>query len=325
VKNLIAGKVTMINEDKQVEMMKIQVQSTGLFTTQSGDYYDFYKKVNDDEFHKWLLERYHPHTGNCYDGYYLKYVDLFFGSKPNLELFKLAPHKRSWILQSIKRFGDFYFSKYGTKDVKQLILRIIERYDLNRNLDMKDRIYLVSPQFVEDKINKVMAIPGEIGYTCRLGLLSGLREQEIFYIKEKSICLQAYGCYCEKLHVVDCKINGMTVIAIGWSRGNKKAIATILPTKDWKKLRATQKFDRYDIEAAHRILKREASIAFVVLRKIHYNVMRFRNALELDEAEVLAGRFRSVSARHYILNDPEKLSSKYIEAWKNFGVNLLQA
>ena len=25
----------------------------------------------------------------------------------------------------------------------------------------------------------------------------------------------------------------MTVIAIGWSRGNKKAIATILPTKYW--------------------------------------------------------------------------------------------
>ena len=97
--------------------------------------------------------------------------------KPNIELLKLAPHKGSWILQSIKRFGDSYFSKYGTKEVKQLILRIVERYDLNRNLDMKDRIYLVSPQFVEEKINKVMTIPGEIGYSCRLGLLSGLRER----------------------------------------------------------------------------------------------------------------------------------------------------
>jgi hypothetical protein len=36
-----------------------------------------------------------------------------------------------------------------------------------------------------------------------------------------------YGC--EKLHTVNCK-NGMTIIAIGWTRGNKKALATILPT-----------------------------------------------------------------------------------------------
>jgi len=49
---------------------------------------------------------------------------------------------------------------------------------------------------------------------------------------------------------------------------------------------------------------------------------RFRNVLELDEAEVLAGRFMSVSARHYVLNDPEKLSSKYIAAWANFGLDL---
>jgi hypothetical protein len=43
--------------------------------------------------------------------------------------------------------------------------------------------------------------------------------------------------------------------------------------------------------------------------------------LELDESETLAGRFKSVSARHYVLNDPEKLSGEYISAWQNFGVN----
>jgi len=31
----------------------------------------------------------------------------FFGVNPDVELFKLNPHKRSWILQSVKRFGDF--------------------------------------------------------------------------------------------------------------------------------------------------------------------------------------------------------------------------
>ena len=38
----------------------------------------------------------------------------------------------------------------------------------------------------------------------------------------------------------------MTIIAIGWTRGNKKALATILPTKFWDKLRALPKFDYYD-------------------------------------------------------------------------------
>lgn len=35
----------------------------------------------------------------------------------------------------------------------------------------------------------------------------------------------------------------MTMIAIGWTRGNKKALATILPTKYWEKLLNMPKFD----------------------------------------------------------------------------------
>ncbi len=176
---------------------------------------------------------------------------IFFGPNPDVELFKLRPHKRSWILQAIKRFGDYYFRKYNNREVIQLVRQIIERYDLN--LDMKDHIYLVSPQFIEEKVRKIIALPGEIGFTARLGLLSGLREQELVYIKEKDICNDGYGCDCEKLHVVDCK-NEMTIIAIGWTRGNKKALATILPTNYWNKLKALSRFDYSDIAATHKII-----------------------------------------------------------------------
>ena len=79
---------------------------------------------------------------------------------------------------------------------------------------MKDKIYLVSPNFIEDKIKKIFEVPGELGFTIRIGLLTGLREQEIIYIKEKPICNDGYGCDCEKLHIVNCK-NGMIVISIG--------------------------------------------------------------------------------------------------------------
>ena len=44
--------------------------------------------------------------------------------------------------------------------------------------------------------------------------------------------------------------------------------------------------------------------------------------LSVDEAEFLAGRFKSVSGRYYVLHDPEKLTDKYITAWKNFGIDI---
>ena len=85
----------------------------------------------------------------------------------------------------------------------------------------------------------------------------------------------------------------MNIIAIGWTRGNKKALATILPTKYWEKLRNMPKFDYTDIAATHKIMKRDVGIAYIAMRKIHYNVMRFRDTVSLDEAEVLAGRLNS--------------------------------
>ena len=138
---------------------------------------------------------------------------------------------------------------------------------------------------------------GEIGFLSWFGLLPNLREQEIIYIKEKEICNNGYCCEYYRLHKVDCR-NGLRIIAIGWTRGNKKALATIIPTQYWEKFRALQKFDYNDIAATHKIMKRDVGIAYIAMRKIHYNVMRFKEMLRIDEAEVLAGRFSSVSGRH---------------------------
>jgi hypothetical protein len=52
-------------------------------------------------------------------------------------------------------------------------------------------------------------------------------------------------------------------------------------------------------------MKRDVGIAYIAMRKIHYNVMRFKETLSVDEPEVLAGRFSSVSGRHYVLYDSE--------------------
>ena len=133
---------------------------------------------------------------------------------------------------------------------------------------MEDKIYLVSPNFIEEKIKKFFGMSGEIGVIAKFGLLCGLREQEIIYIKEKEICKNGYGCDCDSLHKVDCK-NGLTLIAISWTRVNKKALATIIPTKYWEKFRELQRFDYTDIAATHKIMKRDVGIAYIAMRKIH--------------------------------------------------------
>jgi len=146
---LISGKLRLLTDDEQVQIMKTQTQTTGLLTAQAGDKFDFWRQIDNEDFHNWLLGRYHPHYATSLHSYYVRYVDVFFAPNPDVELFKCTNPKRSWILQAIKRFGDYYVTKYGNKDVKHLISRIIERYELNKGLDHKDRIYLVSPQFIE--------------------------------------------------------------------------------------------------------------------------------------------------------------------------------
>jgi hypothetical protein len=106
----------------------------------------------------YLRERYSEHTAKCYLNYFHKYSTIFFSPNPHVELLKLAAHKRSWILQAIKRFGDYYYRKYNNREVVQLIREIIERYDLNRDLPWRTNpIVKLCPQIHSSakKINKV--------------------------------------------------------------------------------------------------------------------------------------------------------------------------
>jgi hypothetical protein len=74
-----------------------------------------------------------------------------------------------------------------------------------------------------------MKIEGHIGLTVKVGLLSGLREEEIIYIHKTEICDNLEGCDCNKLHVFN-KNNGTSVIVVNWFRGHKKCYSTLLPT-----------------------------------------------------------------------------------------------
>jgi len=56
------------------------------------------------------------------------------------------------------------------------------------------------------------------------------------------------------------------------------------------------------------------------LRKIHYNVMT--RVMDMNEADILAGRAKSVSARHYAIYELDRISNAYVQAWTNFGVTI---
>jgi hypothetical protein len=106
-----------------------------------------------------------------------KHRDIFLGSDP-AEILKLKPHKRSWILQAIRHFGNYYNYKTNNLECKELIEKIINRYGLNIGLDMHQRIYIVDDNYVVNKVKDLVAIPGEIGLAVKVGLYSGLRQEE---------------------------------------------------------------------------------------------------------------------------------------------------
>ena len=53
------------------------------------------------------------------------------------------------------------------------------------------------------------------------------------------------------------------------------------------------------------------------LRKFNYNI-NVRSEMKEMGAEVLAGRAKTVSARHYLLNELDELAEQYRRAWHKY-------
>jgi hypothetical protein len=322
VGDFIAAKFPKVTEDRQIDAIGDNIQNSGLKTVINGVPFEptFYKNVDIEELFNYLvnIRRSQKHASRCAANYFARYSDVFFGREPR-KLLRLTPRKRSWILVSMRYFGNYYNYKTGNPECKDLIERIIDRFGLNVGLDNQQKVYLVDDNYVSSKVTDLMKIEGQIGLTVKVGLLSGLREGEIIYIHNTEICNNLGGCDCNKLHVIK-KKNGISVIVANWFRGHKKCYFTMLPTPIWNQFRQLKTFDSVDIEVAHKLTKKAADVMFVGLRKLHYNVMS--RVMDMNEADILAGRAKSVSARHYALYELERMTGDYIQAWKRFGINL---
>jgi hypothetical protein len=140
--------------------MKANLQQNGQLRSLSGSYPSFLSNIDYDEMLKFYTNNLHNKSARDVVSYFRRYYDIFFGNHPD-EVLKYAPHKRSWILQSMKKFPSYYKYKTGNSDCEDVVRRMIERYNLNVSLDMKRAIYVVDDQFVASKIQKLMEIQGE--------------------------------------------------------------------------------------------------------------------------------------------------------------------
>jgi intergrase/recombinase len=187
-------------------------------------------------------------------------------------------------------------------------------------VSLKHNKNIFDDNYLEEKLKILLEMKGEIGLIVKVGLYSGLREEELVYVYKKSICPNLAGCACDKLHVMN-KANGTSIVLIQWHRGHKKCYFSIIPTNLWQEFRKLPSFDyNPHIKSTHAYIKaKDPILNFMWLRKAHYNAMC--RVLKPFEANILAGRAKTVNARHYAMYELDSMSKNYEEAWSKFGLN----
>src|SRR5215212_5206844 len=254
---------------------------------------------------------------------YFKYNwRIFFGDHPE-ELQKLTVDQRQWIVLSFRNFAKYYLRLTGSDEVDDAVRLRIKRYSLNVGLGFENRLILVDEGYISRMSKAVVErVKGELGIISQMGLFAGTREDELVHMYNTPVCSKGSICdteRCKNLHLIN-KKNGMTIVVVNWHRRGKHCYFTILPTTLWQAFKELPKFSYYDIKSTHLYLKSRLDLKFMYLRKLHYNVML--RTLGKDAAEVLAGRANTVSARHYLMVEVDRLTEQVIDAWSNFGVQI---
>jgi hypothetical protein len=212
----------------------------------------------------------------------------------------------------MQRFGEYYDFKFQNPEMKLLIQEIIERYEINRHMRMHE-VWIADQSYLDSTIMKILTTfnKGGLAVLLRFALFTGLRGEEISYVYTRAICPKLAACSCENLDVVT-KGNGMSVIVINRILSQKKCYFTIVPAKLWQDWRALPKADYEARNFVHLQIKEATNgeAAFMDLRKFNYNI-NVRSEMKELGAEVLAGRAKTVSARHYLLNELDLLAQQY--------------
>ena len=270
----LKGNYPRLEKNEQIEKLLVRLREKGIKDPLTGGFNPtFYRNVDSANMLEDLSKRYvyKKHARDLVN-YFERYVEIFF---TNPELIRtVSGHKRAWICDALRRFGEYYDRRFHNPELKILIQEIIERYELNRKMRIHDRIWLSDEDYLRRMIQSVSEILGEMGTLIKFALYSGLRGEEITYSHSTSICNRLSGCGCQNLHVMDMK-NGYSVVLLNRVVGQKHSYFTIISTKLWGCFRSLPKVEYEQRKVAHALLKSHTNgvVAFKDLRKFHYNVL----------------------------------------------------
>lgn len=314
----IKGDYPAHENNEQVERLLSRLRDKGIVDPLTGEFSPtFYRSVDSEDMLKDLSKRYvYPKHAKDLISYFERYAEIFF-TKPQL-IRDETGHKRAWICDSMRRFGEYYDRKFHNPELKLLIQEIIGRYELNRKMKIHDRVWISGEDYIKKMVSVALKIDGELGILIKFALYSGLRGEEISYAHDTPICENQSGCNCPNLHVME-KNNGYSVVVLNRSVGQKHSYFTIVPTALWKEFRKLERVNYAQRQTAHSLLKNytDDKVSFMDLRKFHYNIL-CRSDLREQGAEILAGRAKTVSAKHYLIYEIDKMVEQYSKAWQNY-------
>ena len=311
----IKGQYPPHEDNEQVKNLIERIRDRGVKDPLTGEFNpSFYRNVKSEELLSDLSKRYvYPKHAKDLVRYFERYVDIFF-TRPEL-IRTESGHKRAWICDAMRRFGEYYDRKFHNPELKLLIQEIIERYELNRKMKIHDRIWISDDNYIKKTITKIVQIDGEIGILIKFALYSGLRGEEITHVHNTPVCNNLSGCNCTNLHIVT-KECGYTVIVLNRSVGQKHSYFTIVPRSLWEEFRKLNKANYEQRKIAHSFIKNytDGKTSYMDLRKFHYNIL-CRSEMKEQGAEILAGRAKSVSAKHYLTYELDRMVEQYAKAW----------
>jgi hypothetical protein len=307
----IKGHYPIHENNEQVEKLLNRIREKGITDPLTGEFNPtFYRNFDAKDMLKDLLPKYvYKKHAKDLVRYCERYIEIFF-TKPQL-IQSESGHKRAWICDAMRKFGMYYDRKMHNPELKILIEEIIKRYELNKKMRIHDRVWLVDEGYIDKMVRNVLEIDGDIGVIIKFAFFSGLRGEEITYAYETAICDSLMGCNCDKLHITHMK-NGVSVVVLNRIVGQKHSYFTIVPTLLWKEFRSLDRVTKEERNIAHMMIKSNTAgkATLMDLRKFHYNIL-CRSEMGEVGAEVLAGRAKSVSAKHYLIHELDKMTEQY--------------
>jgi hypothetical protein len=182
---------------------------------------------------------------------------------------------------------------------------------------------VASSRQLAEKVGKLMMAKGQAGMVAKVGLLAGMRKEEILYCFAQPVCPNVIGCCsCHGLHIYNDR-RGITVVEINWTRarGKRRIYLALFPSKLWESFRGMACVAESDLEAADKASSQAACIPLRRLRHLHFQVLS--KSLSTEQMDVLMGKARPEDAQHMVQYGLGSLISNYCHSWTRVGVILI--